>query len=389
MKVNQHSKYLRFIFCFLLILWGIVGIFDFVNYYFDWNKPLVINKMDASFNSLNLRGPELLPRVPEEIRILALGDSVTYGLSMGFKEDWPSRMEIYLRKNGVPATSLNAGKISYRNKEMFESFQALLDRGEKPNLIVYYGSGNFLSLYDVNESIYGNIDLTLNQIFNNFPISLEVQEKFNMKNAVKDEKALSLPQLIKSQAYYSSLFALNVKKISEMKNMTKQFDEKKTTSYSPTNKESEVIYLSKILKLAKKINAPVLIVKPFYLFKYSKFTEEFWKTFYRFHLTFSDLPNVRQRLSELDLFFGKFKDFAYVVDPTEAIVSHFHPNSDLEDAKRIMLGDFVHFRFEGNEIVGNYIGAQLLSLGLVKKVSLGEWSHPKEIARDEMNEANI
>ena len=81
MKPGIHLKYLRFILLFIFILWGIIGIFDFVNFYSDWNKPLINHQFDPAMNSLNLRGKkELLVKMKEEVRILALGDSVTFGI---------------------------------------------------------------------------------------------------------------------------------------------------------------------------------------------------------------------------------------------------------------------------------------------------------------------
>ncbi len=384
MKLNPHSKYLRFIFFFLLILWGIIGIFDFANLYFNWNKPLALNQIDTRMNSLNLLGPELPQKTKDEVRILALGDSVTLGMGIFFKEDWPSQMEKKLRRIGVAATVMNAGKIGYLNKEIFESYQSLVDKGEIPNIVIYYGCGNIIGLYDISEPIYENIETTLNSIFIDFPFGLDLQEKYNTNKAIKKDNVIILPQLIKSQSYSSSFFGFLVNFTSKIQKAKKYFDEKEITSKDlPTNLENEIIYLSRIIKLAKKTNTTIVIVKPFYLFKYPKFTEAFWKFFYRFHYSYSDLPKIRQKIAEMDLFLEKFMNLAVVLDPTKEILPHIHPNSDFEDAKKIMAGDYVHFSKFGNELVGNYIGENLLSLGLVKRISSSEWVHPNEIVKDE------
>jgi lysophospholipase L1-like esterase len=48
-------------------------------------------------NSLGLRGPELPPRVPGELRILVLGDSITFGDYVDEDETYPARLEARLR----------------------------------------------------------------------------------------------------------------------------------------------------------------------------------------------------------------------------------------------------------------------------------------------------
>ncbi|MBK7056890.1 MAG: hypothetical protein IPH52_17930 [Leptospiraceae bacterium] len=82
-----------------------------------------MNQTDTRMNSLNLLGPELPQRTEDEIRILALGDSVTIGLGTFYKEDWPSRMERKLREMGVAATVMNAGKSGLLNQQIYEAYQ--------------------------------------------------------------------------------------------------------------------------------------------------------------------------------------------------------------------------------------------------------------------------
>ncbi|MBK7056888.1 MAG: hypothetical protein IPH52_17920 [Leptospiraceae bacterium] len=140
--------------------------------------------------------------------------------------------------------------------------------------------------------------------------------------------------------------------------------------------------MAKIISLAKTTNTPIVIVKPFYLFKYEKFTNKFWNEFVKFKIDYSELPRIREQLSEVDMLYGKFANFAYILDPAEEILNHIRTNPDLSDAKKMMAGDYVHFSSFGNGIVGNYIGQSLINLGLVKPISTQSWKHPSEPIKD-------
>lgn len=64
---------------------------------------------EVSLNRLGLRGPEVGEKPPGGVRILALGDSFTFGVGAQDGETFPARLEEVLRSKGVPAQVLNAG----------------------------------------------------------------------------------------------------------------------------------------------------------------------------------------------------------------------------------------------------------------------------------------
>ncbi len=65
---------------------------------------------DVTFNALGLRGPELAPRRPEgALRVLALGDSITFGYHVADAETWPAQLEARLGARGVRAEVVNGG----------------------------------------------------------------------------------------------------------------------------------------------------------------------------------------------------------------------------------------------------------------------------------------
>jgi len=61
-------------------------------------------------NSLGLRGPEIERTPPPgRTRILALGDSMTFGYYLEEDETWPARLEERLRERGLDVEVVNAG----------------------------------------------------------------------------------------------------------------------------------------------------------------------------------------------------------------------------------------------------------------------------------------
>src|SRR5215203_732744 len=63
----------------------------------------------VSINQAGLRGPEVGAKAPGTLRLLALGDSFTFGVGAQARETYPARLEEILRSRGVRAEVLNAG----------------------------------------------------------------------------------------------------------------------------------------------------------------------------------------------------------------------------------------------------------------------------------------
>jgi lysophospholipase L1-like esterase len=75
---------------------------------------------EARVNSLGLRGEELpppkpigAPRSERELRVLALGDSFTFGVGASDGDCYPARLEARLRSHGFDAVVANAGAPGY------------------------------------------------------------------------------------------------------------------------------------------------------------------------------------------------------------------------------------------------------------------------------------
>lgn len=73
-------------------------------------------KTRVFINPEGLRGRETEPigaKEPGTFRILALGDSFTFGVGAGEEETWPARLQEILRSRGMRAEVLNAGAPGY------------------------------------------------------------------------------------------------------------------------------------------------------------------------------------------------------------------------------------------------------------------------------------
>jgi len=68
----------------------------------EFDTPVRINRE-------GLRGPEIGPKAPGTLRVLALGDSFTFGVGAKEAQTFPARLQSLLRGGGRPAEVLNAG----------------------------------------------------------------------------------------------------------------------------------------------------------------------------------------------------------------------------------------------------------------------------------------
>jgi hypothetical protein len=80
-------------------------------------------------NALGLRGPEVEPKRPGELRVLALGDSLTYGQGVADDETIPAQLERCLRERDPARRSwsvVNAGHRAYDTHQELELCEELL-----------------------------------------------------------------------------------------------------------------------------------------------------------------------------------------------------------------------------------------------------------------------
>jgi lysophospholipase L1-like esterase len=108
----------------------------------QWND---CSQRDIAFrvNSAGLRGPEWPDRKPAGgIRVLAVGESSTFGAANPEDQTWPVLLEKELReKYGLNAEVLNFGVPGQRIGGMLQYLPAVLDKYH-PDVVVHYGGYN-------------------------------------------------------------------------------------------------------------------------------------------------------------------------------------------------------------------------------------------------------
>jgi hypothetical protein len=65
---------------------------------------------DANVNSLGFRGPEFEPGTKARSRVVAIGDSYTYGWGVEDSQAWPKVLETELRRRGIDVEIANLGR---------------------------------------------------------------------------------------------------------------------------------------------------------------------------------------------------------------------------------------------------------------------------------------
>ncbi|MCA8943769.1 MAG: hypothetical protein KDB80_14495 [Planctomycetes bacterium] len=83
---------------------------------------------ELTTNSDGLRGPELSPRQPGERRVLALGDSLTFGWGVEYDESFPARIGELLAEQRPPVTVLNGGVPGYGTREIALAMERAIPR---------------------------------------------------------------------------------------------------------------------------------------------------------------------------------------------------------------------------------------------------------------------
>ncbi len=94
-----------------------------------------VDDAGAPPREVNLAAPEHAGKT----KILAIGDSFTYGLGAKIVDGWPHRLEQLLAaRTGKPVVVSNAGKVGRHVMEILTGqFEPTLDQGQEPDIVVY------------------------------------------------------------------------------------------------------------------------------------------------------------------------------------------------------------------------------------------------------------
>jgi len=80
---------------------------------------------DVEINSHGFRGPEVALAAPGRTRIVALGDSVTFGNDLAYAETWPAVLERELRASGQAVDVLDLGLGGYDTTQEVATLEEL------------------------------------------------------------------------------------------------------------------------------------------------------------------------------------------------------------------------------------------------------------------------
>ena len=117
-------------------------------------SALLQNIEKLRLNNWGLRGPDIVPRLPDERRILFLGGSITLGWGVAEENTVEARLERMLNAPGERVAVLNGGVGNYNSPRYVSRFFKELTPVDPTDLVVHYflrdaedlppGGGNFV-----------------------------------------------------------------------------------------------------------------------------------------------------------------------------------------------------------------------------------------------------
>ena len=118
-------------------------------YFWTLRPNALLDELDSGFlrvrtNSLGLRGPEIpSPGPVEELRILCLGDSITFGLGLTEEDNWPHQVEQILARSpmlaGRPVIVANAGVPGWSSVQGMRLYRDLRSGGDWDFVVFCFG----------------------------------------------------------------------------------------------------------------------------------------------------------------------------------------------------------------------------------------------------------
>ena len=115
----------------------------------QFHKPNFAGRWDGTWygtNSMGLRGPELdKDKVEGEFRVVALGDSCTFGKSVVDEDTWPRQLETLLRTElpGQTVNVANCGVNGFAGKDYIKMWQKVGQRLSPDLVVVGYNLNDF------------------------------------------------------------------------------------------------------------------------------------------------------------------------------------------------------------------------------------------------------
>ena len=257
-----------------------------------------------SINSRGWRGPEFEPSyADDELRILAIGDSCTFGKGVLQEECWPRQLETMLRAE-APERSVhvaNLGVNGYASLHYRRIIRKALDA--EPNLVVIG--------YNVND--FPNITRRVDKVVHHNKKNLRARIPGSMRERLS---TLALYRFLRA-TYYES------KEQRDLERM-KRISQDATDGFTPDSPrwQTEVGILRSIVEEVRAAGAEVAI----FLFPFENMV-------YVDDYDPGPVETVRQMCAELEVPFidmvERFRAYAHEVDPPRELFlrgDRYHPN---------------------------------------------------------------
>ena len=353
---------------------------------------------EGNINEQGLRRKETLPDpLPEEIRILVLGDSSAWGVGLEIQHAWPTMLEKLLRDEGIPATVMNGAKIGQGFNGIYFDF-LWYKKHLAIDLVIIHGWWEHAFRLDTRTRVseFSTLE-NAKKLFPNWPLSLKPNRNLPIRKIDGSylEGNYFAPKAIVRLANFSPLARyLNERvfpSIGKVLSQSPEFHRSKENKpsipkeikkisakvQSYASKEAFQFFTGLILREAALSSIPVITVRPMSVLRIPGILDtDFWERYKleAFNLYRKDYKELREQIEILDSVIDLFSETNHtlVIDPQR----DFFDNVDLRNISTIhkLFTDHCHFHVSGNMLLAKFIKNELLNGGFVKKISNDPWS---------------
>ena len=353
---------------------------------------------EENINEQGLRRKGTLPDpLPEEIRILVLGDSSAWGVGLEIQHAWPTMLEKLLRDEGIPATVMNGAKIGQGFNGIYFDF-LWYKKHLAIDLVIIHGWWEHAFRLDTRTRVSEFPTLkNARTLFPNWPLSLKPNRNLPIRKIDGSylEGNYFAPKAIVRLANFSPLARyLNERvfpSIGKVLSQSPEFHRSKENKpsipkeikkisakvQSYASKEAFQFFTGLILREAALSSIPVITVRPMSVLRIPGILDtDFWERYKleAFNLYRKDYKELREQIEILDSVIDLFSETNHtlVIDPQR----DFFDNVDLRNISTIhkLFTDHCHFHVSGNMLLAKFIKNELLNGGFVKKISNDPWS---------------
>jgi len=353
---------------------------------------------EGNINEQGLRRKGTLPDpLPEEIRILVLGDSSAWGAGMEIRHAWPTMLEKLLRDEGIPATVMNGAGIGKGFNGIYFDF-LWYKKHLAIDLVIIHGWWEHALVLEsrLMASEFPTLE-NARKLFPNWPLSLKPNRHLPIRKIDGSylEGNYFAPKAIVRLANFSPLARyLNERvfpSIGKVLSQSPEFHRSKENKtsipkeikkisanlQSHFSKETFQFFTGLILREAALSSIPVITVRPMSVLRIPGILEtDFWEQFQleAFNLFRKDYKELREQIEILDSVIDLFSETNHtlVIDPQR----DFFDNVDLRNISTIqkLFTDHNHFHVAGNMLLAKFIKRELSNRGFLKKISNDPWT---------------